>query len=119
MKHLKEEILLIKKNTILIVVYLIFDKVNQSHVKSENSNSNQHTEEDSFFSRVLTKSRESLKEISHYLNQFNVLLTINLIEFHTVLKDKLHIPYPADLLVFVLIGYFICSILMNMCCKVS
>jgi hypothetical protein len=97
----------------------MFDKANQSHVNSENSSSNQQTEEDSFFAKVIINSRESLKEITHYLNQFNILLTSNLIEFHTALKDKLHIPYPADLLVFVLIGYFICSILIKMCCKVS
>jgi hypothetical protein len=101
------------------MVFLLFDKVNQSHVNGENSNPNQHAEEDSYLTSIIFKSREYLKELSHYLNQFNIILISNLIEFHTVLKDKFHIPYPADLLVFFIIGYFICSVLLKMCCKVT
>lgn len=89
-----------------------------TNVNRENKLNDQQSENQSFFSKVLLNSRETLKEITHYLNQFNLLFISKLIEFHSILKEKLHVPYPADLIVFLLIGYFLCSILMKMCCKV-
>jgi hypothetical protein len=72
-----------------------------------------------FISRLLIKYYEFQVFISPFSNQVYTLFLASVVDLHIILKDKLKIPYPADLIVFTLIGYFVCSILLHFFCKVQ
>ena len=101
-----------------------FTQSNKTNERLENvTNShdykNKTDQETSIFSRFYLKYIEFCNDVYPYLITINSLLISNFIDFHTILKEKLHIPYPLDLIIFSLIGYCICIVILRIICKVK
>ena len=84
------------------------DSSNHSQQNSKNENSN------SFIITLILKYNEFRSDINPFIIKINTLLINNLINFHIILKEKLNIPYPVDLIIFTAIGYILASIILSM-----
>ena len=90
------------------------EKINYEDKKS-NDKSNLETP---FFSRIYLIYISLINEIDPITIKLNSIFVSHFIEFHIIMKEKLLITYPVDVIIFCLIGYILCSIVLSQCCNV-
>jgi hypothetical protein len=105
---------------LILVLYFLTSAICQENADtaSEKNNKEDNTSEESFFRRLQRKSGELIRDLNPYMIQANTFMVSNLIQLHEAIKNKLHVPYPFDMLLFSLLGYILASILMSIFSKV-